>query len=158
MNPWRTTRSSRRRNSSTAKCLSGGPPVVEWSLLPMFLDFRFCSPYFILSASCPSDNLVGFRLSFAKCERDSYPSIAFSASRASRIKTKMYGSSGHRQGFKELVVMEQVCRIPSPWISFSILRTFMPYKIFIFPLTLPVRDSWRSLFLLESQVNLLFTF
>ena len=39
-----------------------------------FLDCIICRPYFIPSASHPSDNFVGFGLSFAKCERDCCPS------------------------------------------------------------------------------------
>ena len=37
-------------------------------------DCRFWSPYFILSASSTSAKIVGFRLSFTKCERDCHPS------------------------------------------------------------------------------------
>ena len=59
-----------RRNASTTKHNSGSPPVVEWSFLPLFLDCRFCSPYFNLLASSPSDNIEGFGLCFAKCELD----------------------------------------------------------------------------------------
>ena len=115
MKPWRTTRSSRRRNASTAKCLSGSPPVVECSFLALFLDCRFCSSYFITFTSFPSDKLwdLDYILLNVK-EAVIPPSIVFSASWALRIKKKKtVWQLWAQTGFANLIAMKQIYRISS---------------------------------------------
>ena len=137
MKPRRTTRSSRRRNASTAKCLSGSPPVVECSFLALFLDCRFCSSYFITFTSFPSDKLwdLDYILLNVK-EAVIPPSIVFSASWALRIKKKnQYGSYGLRQGLQIWLLWNRYIEYPPLGLLYYLENIYPLYNFCCFPVT-----------------------
>ena len=149
--PQRNKRSSRRNYSTlvSTKCLSGSPSVVEWLFLPMFLDIWCYSPYFIPSASCPSDILVGFGLRFFFYnvkETVIPPSIGFSASWASRIKKKCMVSLGSARVYRADCYGKGIIECPpleSPALSWECVY---PTKFLLFYLYKSIRAGDPSYF------------